>query len=103
MRAHLEGPYLSPKQAGAQCPVFITPPKKADYESLIEETVGKMVVYISHRLSSAVLSDRIYVFENGTVAESGSHAELMAKNGVYAEMFTMQASNYKDEEGENDE
>ena len=35
--AHLEGPYLSPKQAGAQCPVFITPPKKADYESLIEE------------------------------------------------------------------
>ncbi len=73
------------------------------YESLIEETVGKMVIYISHRLSSAVLSDRIYVFENGTVAEYGNHAELMAKNGVYAEMFTMQASNYKDEEGEDDE
>ncbi|MBO5479622.1 MAG: N-acetylglucosamine-6-phosphate deacetylase [Clostridia bacterium] len=35
--AHLEGPYLSPKQAGAQCPVFITPPIKTDYESLIEE------------------------------------------------------------------
>ena len=35
--AHLEGPYLSPKQAGAQCPVFITPPKQEDYESLIEE------------------------------------------------------------------
>ena len=35
--AHLEGPYLSPKQAGAQCPVFITPPQKQDYESLIEE------------------------------------------------------------------
>lgn len=35
--AHLEGPYLSSKQAGAQCPVFITPPIKADYESLIEE------------------------------------------------------------------
>lgn len=70
------------------------------YESLIEETKNKMVIYISHRLSSAVLSDRIYVFENGTVAESGSHAELMEKNGIYAEMFTMQASNYKDEEGE---
>lgn len=71
------------------------------YESLIEETKEKMVVYISHRLSSAVLSDRIYVFENGTVAEFGSHQELMAKNGVYAEMFEMQASNYKDEkEGE---
>ena len=35
--AHLEGPYLSPMQAGAQCPKFITPPVKADYESLIEE------------------------------------------------------------------
>ena len=35
--AHLEGPYLSAKQCGAQCPMFITPPKKEDYESLIEE------------------------------------------------------------------
>ena len=35
--AHLEGPYLSPKQAGAQCPVFITPPRKEDYENLIKE------------------------------------------------------------------
>lgn len=68
------------------------------YESLIDETKNKMVIYISHRLSSAVLSDRIYVFENGTVAESGSHTSLMDKNGIYAQMFTMQASNYKDEE-----
>lgn len=71
------------------------------YESLIDETRDKMVIYISHRLSSAVLSDRIYVFENGTVAESGNHSELMALGGVYAEMFSMQASSYKDEkEGE---
>ena len=35
--AHLEGPYLSAKQCGAQCPTFITPPQKADYERLIEE------------------------------------------------------------------
>lgn len=41
--AHLEGPYLSPKQAGAQCPVFITPPKKEDYESLIKE-YGESIV-----------------------------------------------------------
>ncbi len=72
------------------------------YESLIDETKNKMVIYISHRLSSAVLSDRIYVFANGTVAESGSHAELMELGGVYAEMFTMQASNYKDGEEETD-
>lgn len=35
--AHLEGPYLSPKQSGAQCPTFITPPKKENYKNLIEE------------------------------------------------------------------
>ena len=40
--AHLEGPYLSPKQAGAQCPVFITPPKKEDYQGLVEE-YGKSI------------------------------------------------------------
>lgn len=35
--AHMEGPYLSAKQCGAQCPVFITPPKKQEYQSLLEE------------------------------------------------------------------
>ncbi len=40
--AHLEGPYLSSKQAGAQCPIFITPPIKEDYQSLIEE-YGKSI------------------------------------------------------------
>ncbi len=68
------------------------------YESLIEATKEKTVIYISHRLSSAVLSDRIYVFENGSVIEYGTHDELMAAQGNYCEMFTLQASSYKDEE-----
>lgn len=71
------------------------------YESLIEATKDKTVVYISHRLSSAVLSNRIYVFDNGTVTESGTHDELMRNGGKYCEMFTLQASNYVDgEEGD---
>ncbi len=65
------------------------------YESLIEATKDKMVIYISHRLSSAVLSDKIFVFDGGEVAENGTHKDLMEQNGIYAEMFTMQASNYK--------
>ena len=69
------------------------------YESLIEATREKTVIYISHRLSSAVLSDKIYVFEEGTVQEQGNHGELMALNGIYAKMFTLQASSYKKEEG----
>lgn len=69
------------------------------YESLITATQEKTVVYISHRLSSAVLSDKIYVFDGGTVAESGTHDELMQNMSIYAEMFTLQASSYKSEEG----
>ena len=52
------------------------------------------MIFISHRLSSAVMADRIYLMENGSVAEVGSHAELMEKNGKYAEMFRRQAESY---------
>ena len=69
------------------------------YESLINATKDKTVIYISHRLSSAVLSDRIYVFEGGRVTESGTHDELMQSGGTYCEMFRLQASSYKDTEG----
>ena len=55
----------------------------------------KAVVFISHRLSSAVDADRVYLLDGGSVIESGTHAELMAKNGVYAEMFRRQAENYR--------
>ena len=67
------------------------------YENLIEVTKNKTVIYISHRLSSAVLSDRIIVLGNGTILESGNHQELMAQNGEYNKMFTLQASSYKGE------
>ncbi len=70
------------------------------YENIITETENKTVIFISHRLSSAVLSDKIYVFEGGTVVETGTHEELMAQEGIYAEMFNMQASNYSGEVGE---
>ena len=71
------------------------------YESLISVTKGKTVLYISHRLSSAVLSDRIIVLDSGKICEEGSHDELMQRDGVYKEMFTLQASSYnKEKEGE---
>ena len=70
------------------------------YENLIEVTKNKTVLYISHRLSSAVLSDKIIVIGGGRVLESGSHSELMEKDGKYKEMFTLQASSYKGEKEE---
>ena len=66
------------------------------YDALMEGTKGKTVIYISHRLSSATASDKILVFNKGELVEQGSHEELMAKNGEYAEMFTLQASGYKE-------
>ncbi len=67
------------------------------YENLIKVTENKTVIYISHRLSSAVLSDKIFVLGNGTIMESGSHNELMTQGGEYSKMFTLQASSYKGE------
>jgi ATP-binding cassette subfamily B protein len=57
---------------------------------------GRSVLLISHRFSSVRSADRIYVLQEGKVVENGSHAELMAANGLYAELFTLQASAYLD-------
>ena len=48
---------------------------------------GKTLIMIAHRLSTVKNADCIYVLENGSVSESGSHAELMAKGGTYAQMY----------------
>ncbi|MDI1463558.1 ABC transporter ATP-binding protein/permease [Catellatospora sp. KI3] len=59
-----------------------------------ELTRGRTTVLISHRLSSVRLADRIVLLEHGQVVEQGSHDELMAANGRYAAMFTLQAERF---------
>ena len=54
----------------------------------------KTAVYISHRLASVKFCDSIAVFADGELVERGTHAELMKKNGIYADMFTKQAHYY---------
>ena len=66
-------------------------------QAMIEAADKKTVIFISHRLSTTVNADRIYVMENGHIIESGSHAELMELNGTYAYMFNLQAEKYKNE------
>ena len=69
----------------------------AEYElnrAMLEGAAHKTVIFISHRLSTTVGADRIYVMENGRIVEDGTHEELMAKNGTYAYMFRLQAKKY---------
>lgn len=64
------------------------------YDNMFRACRDKTVIFISHRLSSATMADKIYLFENGAVAEQGTHSELLAMNGKYAEMWHKQAQKY---------
>ena len=59
---------------------------------------GRSVLKVSHRFSSVRTADRIYVMQQGRITEAGSHAELMALGGHYAELFSLQARAYLHED-----
>ena len=72
----------------------------AEYElnqAILRYAADKTVIFISHRLSTTRMADRIYMFDSGTLCEVGSHDELMNQNGKYAEMFRLQAEKYQEE------
>lgn len=56
---------------------------------------GKTAIFITHRLGSVTMADHIIVLKNGSIAEHGSHEELLQQNGPYSKMFAMQASLYQ--------
>lgn len=70
------------------------------YCNMMEASRGKTVFFISHRMSSARMADRILFLEHGHIVEEGTHEELMKKNGRYAQMFRLQAQNYQYPGGE---
>jgi ATP-binding cassette subfamily B protein len=63
-------------------------------QTLLHGAVGKSVIFISHRLSTTRMADKIFMMDQGEIVERGSHNELMEQNGKYAEMFRLQAENY---------
>jgi ATP-binding cassette subfamily B protein len=58
-------------------------------------TEGKMAILISHRFSTVRMADRIAVIQGGSIVELGTHEELLRREGVYAELFGMQAEGYR--------
>jgi ATP-binding cassette subfamily B protein len=65
------------------------------FERFAELTRNKMALLISHRFSTVRMADRIVVLEGGRLVEEGNHSQLVARGGRYAEMFEMQAANYR--------
>jgi ATP-binding cassette subfamily B protein len=65
------------------------------FEQFAKLTEGKSAVLISHRFSTVRMADRILVLNNGELIEHGTHDELLAENGRYAELFRLQAKGYQ--------
>lgn len=58
---------------------------------------NKTTIFISHRLSSSTISDKICVLDEGSIVEYGTHSELMKINGIYKNMYELQSQYYRDE------
>jgi ATP-binding cassette, subfamily B, bacterial len=71
---------------------------RAEYEVFVRFSklvAGRMAVIISHRFSTVRMADRIIVLHEGLVIEDGTHSELVARGGLYAELFSLQAEGYR--------
>src|SRR5438874_4921462 len=71
---------------------------RAEYEVFLrfaELTKGRMAVLISHRFSTVRMAERILVLQGGELVDQGTHEELVARGGLYAELFSLQAAGYR--------
>ncbi len=83
------------------CKIFDEPSSALDpiaenelFDNILKAGRNKTMLFISHRLSSVQNADWVFMLENGTVKEEGTHAALIQKKGAYADMYEKQAVNY---------
>jgi ATP-binding cassette subfamily B protein len=67
----------------------------AESARAVARATGGVAVFVSHRFSTVRMADLIVVVDGGRIVERGSHEELVARGGVYAELFSLQASAYR--------
>lgn len=78
----------------------LDPLAEADlYENLHRLSAGRTTIFVSHRMSSSRFSDKIVVFGQGRICAMGTHEELMAREGLYKDLFERQAKGYQLERG----
>jgi ATP-binding cassette subfamily B protein len=65
------------------------------FQRFADLTADRMAILISHRFSTVRMADRIVVLEHGRVLEEGTHEQLLALGGRYAELFNLQAAGYR--------
>ncbi len=63
-------------------------------EQLVNLMKGKTVIAIAHRLSTIAAMDRLVIMDEGRIVEQGSHAELLRRGGLYAELWTRQSGGF---------
>ncbi len=68
--------------------------ESAIIRNMFDASAGRSCIFITHRLTTTALADRIIVMKDGRIEEQGTHCELVAKNGEYARMYRTQAENY---------
>lgn len=76
--------------------------EKKIFDEIFKYSVSKTLIFISHRFSTTINADKIYLFDNGEIVEEGMHHELMEKDGHYKKMFLVQAEEYRKTGEENE-
>ena len=73
----------------------LDPVAERDFNQRVSElSRNKLVIFVTHRLSTVHMADYIYVIDEGKICDEGSHEELVKKEGIYRQMWNMQLEKY---------